>query len=89
MTARDCKRAVPRGAAVSVGAFPIVGLALFPAGAALAAVGFGACALTLRRGAIEVSPADPSAPRLTPARARVAVADARANDRIDEGVSRA
>ena len=36
-------------AAVAVGAFPIFGLALAPAGAALAVAGFGACALTLRR----------------------------------------
>ena len=46
-------RAVPRWAAVAVGAFPIVGLVFSPAGAALAVAGFGACALTLWRGAGE------------------------------------
>ena len=53
-------RAVPRWAAVAVGAFPIVGFAVSPAGAALALAGFGACALTLRRDAVEPSPADGS-----------------------------
>ena len=43
------RRAVPRWAAAAVGAFPIIGLAFFPAGAALAVAGFAACALTLRR----------------------------------------
>jgi hypothetical protein len=55
------RRAVPRWAAVAVGAFPIVGFAVSPAGAALAVAGFGACALTLRRDAVEPSPADGSA----------------------------
>jgi hypothetical protein len=53
--------AVPRWAAVAVGAFPIVSL-VFPAGAALAVTGFGACALALRRGAVEPSPAPASSP---------------------------
>jgi hypothetical protein len=48
-------RAVRRWAALAVGAFPLVGLVLFPAGAALAVAGFGACALTLRHGAVEPS----------------------------------
>ena len=61
------RRAVPRWAAAAVGAFPIVGLILSPAGAALAIAGFGACALTLRRGALEPWPVDASA-RLAPAR---------------------
>ncbi len=52
------ERAVPRWAAIAVGAFPIIGLVYFPAGAALAVAGFGACALTLRRGAVHLSPAD-------------------------------
>jgi hypothetical protein len=59
-------RAVPRWAAVAVGAFPIVGFVLPPAGAVLAVAGFGACALTLLRGAVEPSPAEASAP-VTPA----------------------
>jgi hypothetical protein len=61
------RRAVPRWAAVAVGAFPIIGLAFAPGGAALAVAGFGACALALRRTAVEPSPTDMSAP-LTPAR---------------------
>jgi hypothetical protein len=60
-------RPVPRWAAVAVGAFPIVGLVLPPAGAALAVAGLGVCALTLLRGAVELSPADTSIP-VTPAR---------------------
>jgi hypothetical protein len=59
------RRVVPRWAAVAVAAFPIIGLAFAPAGAALAVAGFGACALTLQRTAIEPSPTDTSAP-LTP-----------------------
>ena len=51
------RRAVPRWAAVAVGAFPIVGLVLAPAGAALAVAGFGVCALTLRRPGANPSPA--------------------------------
>jgi hypothetical protein len=62
------RRAVSRWAAVAVGAFPIIGLAFAPGGAALAVAGFGACALRqLRRTAVEPSPTDTSAP-LTPAR---------------------
>jgi hypothetical protein len=61
------RRAVPRWAAVAVGAFPMLGLFFSPAGAAFAVVGFAACALTLRRGAVETSPADQSV-SLTPAR---------------------
>jgi hypothetical protein len=44
-------RTVPRWAAAAVGAFPVVGLAFFPAGAVLAVAGFGACARTLLRDA--------------------------------------
>jgi hypothetical protein len=61
------RRAVPRWAAVAVGAFPIIGVAFAPAGAALAVAGFGACALTLRRTALEPSPTGTSA-TLIPAR---------------------
>ena len=57
-------RAVPRWAAVALGAFPIVGFGLPPVCAALA--GLGACALTLLRGAAEPSPAESAAP-VTPA----------------------
>jgi hypothetical protein len=59
-------RAVPRWAAVAMGAFPIVGFVLPPVGAAAAVAGLGACALTLLRGAVEPSPAEASAP-VTPA----------------------
>jgi hypothetical protein len=58
-------RPVPRWAAV--GAFPILGFVLPPAGAALAVAGLGVCALTLLRGAVELSPAGTSIP-VTPAR---------------------
>jgi hypothetical protein len=61
------RRPVPRWPAAAVGAFPIIGLAVFPAGAALAVAGFAACALTLRRPADEPSPTDTTTP-LTPAR---------------------
>jgi hypothetical protein len=60
------RHAVSRWAAVAVAAFPIIGVAFAPAGAALAVAGFGACALTLRRTAREPATADTSAP-LTPA----------------------
>jgi hypothetical protein len=61
------RRAVPRWAAVAVGAFPIIGVAFAPAGGALAVGGFGACALTLQRTGVEPAPNDTSTP-LTPAR---------------------
>ena len=54
------RRVVPRWAAIAVGAYPIVGLVYFPAGAALAVAGFGACARTLRRSAVESTPTDAS-----------------------------
>jgi len=59
-------RAVPRWAAIALGAFPIVGFVLPPVGAALALAGLGAGALTLLRGATEPLPAESAAP-VTPA----------------------
>jgi hypothetical protein len=61
------QRAVPRWAAVALGAFPIIGVAFAPAGAAFAVAGFAACALTLRRTAVELAPTDTTG-RLTQAR---------------------
>jgi hypothetical protein len=52
------RRAVPRWAAAAAGTFPFVGGVSAPAGAVLALAGFGACAVTLRRAAVEPSPID-------------------------------
>jgi hypothetical protein len=50
------RRVVARWTAIAVGAFPIVGLVNFAAGAVVAVADFGACALALRRSALEPSP---------------------------------